>query len=43
MPGEKEARSEALYRREGIRFGEREQEAAREMSEYLDVRVPWED
>jgi len=41
MPGEKEARSEALYRREGIRFGEREQEAAREMSEYLDVPLPW--
>jgi len=41
MPGEKEARSEVLCRREGIRFGEREQEAAREMSEYLDVPVPW--
>ena len=41
LPGEKEARSEALYRAEGIRFGEREQEAAREMSQYLGVPLPW--
>ena len=43
LPGEKEARSEALYRNEGIRFGEREQEAAREMSEYLGVPLPWDE
>ncbi len=41
LPGEKEARSEALYRAEGIRFGEREQEAAREMSQFFDVPLPW--
>ena len=41
LPGEKEARSEADYRAGGIRFGEREQEAAREMSETLGVPLPW--
>lgn len=41
LPGEKEARSEVAYRSDGIRFGAREQEAAREMSEYLGIPLPW--
>lgn len=41
LPGEKEARLEAAYRREGIRFGDIEQKAARQMSEYLGVPLPW--
>lgn len=43
LPGEKEARSEADYRAGGIRFGKREREAAREMSDYLDVPLPWQE
>ena len=41
LPGEKEARSEADYRANGIRFGPREQEAAQEMSDLLGVALPW--
>lgn len=41
LPGAIEERTVEQYRVEGIRFGEREQEAAREMSQYLDVPLPW--
>ena len=41
LPGTIEERTMERYRAEGIRFGEREQEAAREMSQYLDVALPW--
>ena len=41
LPGHVEERILALHRREGIRFGEHEQRAARDLSEYLDVPLPW--
>ena len=41
LPGAIEERALEQCRAEGIRFGEREQEAARDMSEYLDVPLPW--
>ena len=41
LPGHVEERIMALHRREGIRFGEHEQRAARELSQYLDVPLPW--
>jgi len=41
LPGEKEARSEADYRANGIRFGQGEQAAAQEMSDLLGVPLPW--
>ena len=42
LPGAIEEQVAKRHRREGIRFGEREQEAARKLSEYLDVPLPWE-
>ena len=41
LPGHVEERIMAQHRRDGIRFGEREQAAARDLSEYLDVPLPW--
>ncbi len=41
LPGHVEERIKELHRREGIRFGEHEQRAARDLSEYLDVPLPW--
>ena len=41
LPGHVEERIMELHRREGIRFGEHEQRAARDLSEYLDVPLPW--
>jgi LDH2 family malate/lactate/ureidoglycolate dehydrogenase len=42
LPGAIEEEVTALHREKGIRFGEREQEAAREVSQYLGVPLPWE-
>ena len=41
LPGHVEERIMELHRREGIRFGEHEQRAARDLGEYLDVPLPW--
>ena len=41
LPGHVEARILERHRRDGIRFGEREQNAARDMSELLGVPLPW--
>ena len=41
LPGHVEERVMARHRTEGIRFGEIEQKVATEMSEYLDVPLPW--
>ena len=41
LPGHVEERTLELHRREGIRFGEHEQRAARDLSQYLDIPLPW--
>lgn len=41
LPGAIEEEVLELHRRTGIRFGEGEQQAARRMSEYLGVPLPW--
>lgn len=41
LPGAIEEQIATLHREQGIRFGEHEQAAARELSEYLDVPLPW--
>jgi LDH2 family malate/lactate/ureidoglycolate dehydrogenase len=41
LPGHVEERIMAQHRREGIRFGEREQQAAQQMSDEFGVSVPW--
>ena len=41
LPGHVEERIMELHRREGIRFGEHEQRAARDLSRYLDIPLPW--
>jgi len=43
LPGGIEAETLELHRREGIRFGEREQQAARALHEYTGVPLPWQD
>lgn len=42
LPGELEAERVERYRRDGIPYGEREQAAARGLSERFGVAVPWE-
>jgi LDH2 family malate/lactate/ureidoglycolate dehydrogenase len=42
LPGAIEAETLARHRAEGIRYGEREQEAARSVGERLGVPLPWE-
>ncbi len=42
LPGAIEEETLRLHRRDGIRFGEPEQQSARRLSEYLDVPLPWE-
>lgn len=42
LPGAIEEQVMELHRREGIRFGEQEQAAARKLNEFLDVPLPWE-
>ncbi len=41
LPGGIEVERFETHRREGIRYGEMEQESAREVSERLDVPLPW--
>jgi LDH2 family malate/lactate/ureidoglycolate dehydrogenase len=41
LPGAIEEEVLEFHRRNGIRFGEGEQQAARRMSEYLGVPLPW--
>ena len=41
LPGAIEEQILEKHRREGIRFGEREQNAAQNLNEYLDVPLPW--
>ncbi|MFH1571169.1 MAG: hypothetical protein ABIL09_24455, partial [Gemmatimonadota bacterium] len=43
LPGSIEEETLALHRREGIRFGEGEQKAARALHEYTGVPLPWEE
>ena len=43
LPGGIEEECAQLHRREGIRFGDREQGAARQMHEYLGVPLPWDE
>ena len=43
LPGAIEEARVALHREQGIRFGEIEQRTVREMSERLDVPLPWSD
>ena len=43
LPGAIEEQRMALHRKQGIRFGEIEQDTVREMSERLDVPLPWND
>ena len=43
LPGGIEEEILALHRREGIRFGEGEQKAARALHEYTGVPLPWEE
>lgn len=42
LPGELEAERVERYRREGVPYGEREQEAARAAGAHFGVEVPWE-
>lgn len=42
-PGAIEEERAALHRREGIRYGEREQESVREVSKRLGIPLPWDD
>ena len=41
LPGATEEQRMAQYRREGIRFGEDEQNAARALHEHFGVPLPW--
>jgi LDH2 family malate/lactate/ureidoglycolate dehydrogenase len=41
LPGAVEEEIAALHRAQGIRFGESEQQAARQLSDYLGVPLPW--
>ena len=41
LPGHIEEERTALHRREGIRFGEQEQQAMTALHEYFDVALPW--
>ena len=41
LPGGIEVERFEMHRRDGIRYGEMEQESAREVSERLDVPLPW--
>jgi LDH2 family malate/lactate/ureidoglycolate dehydrogenase len=41
LPGAVEEEVAALHREQGIRFGESEQQAARQLHEYLGVPLPW--
>jgi LDH2 family malate/lactate/ureidoglycolate dehydrogenase len=41
LPGALEEERLAQHRREGIRYGEREQEAARRVGQRLGVPLPW--
>jgi len=43
LPGGIEEECAQLHRREGIRFGDPEQAAARQMHEYLGVPLPWDE
>ena len=43
LPGAIEEEILRLHRREGIRFGDREQEAARSLHEYTGVPLPWDE
>ena len=43
LPGAIEEERRALHRREGIRYGEREQQAVRAASERLAVPLPWDE
>ena len=41
LPGHVEEERTAQHRREGIRFGEQEQQAMTELHKYFDVALPW--
>lgn len=41
LPGAVEEETMALYRREGIHFGEPEQGTARKLNESMGVPLPW--
>lgn len=43
LPGAIEIERTEQHRREGIRYGEMEQEAARVVGERLDVPLPWDE
>ncbi|MDA0312740.1 MAG: Ldh family oxidoreductase [Planctomycetota bacterium] len=43
LPGAVEEERMALHRAEGIRYGDREQESARELAARLDVPLPWDE
>lgn len=43
LPGAMEERNMKRHRKDGIRFGDMEQTAVRDMSERLDEPVPWDE
>ena len=43
LPGAVEERCMELHRREGIRFGDSEQKAARDLHEFIGVPLPWDE
>ncbi|MFC1526905.1 Ldh family oxidoreductase [Candidatus Latescibacterota bacterium] len=43
LPGGVEARVSELHRQDGIRYGDREQQAARKLHELLGVPLPWDE
>ena len=43
LPGAVEERCMELHRREGIRFGDSEQKAARDLHEFFGVPLPWDE